>query len=217
MKYIFFGYFVMLLLSCNGKEERKFKLVVDDGFPQASPVSVDLESLGIMDRGKLDNVDLTYEGRKIPFQVGNKGKSLSFLHAPENTAEYSLVKAEGGTVDSVGVTTNKTNGNLQLIRDNMPVLSYRYEMTYPPQGVDSIFRKSGYIHPLLSPSGDTLSRIQPPDHYHHYGIWGPWTHTRIEGERVDFWNLAEQQGTVLFKDFKDTFSGPVYGRLYLPI
>ena len=84
-------------------------------------------------------------------------------------------------------------------------------MTYPPEGVDSIFRKSGYLHPLLSPSGDTLSRIQPPDHYHHYGIWGPWTHTQIEGERVDFWNLVERQGTVLFKDFNDTYSGVVYG------
>ncbi len=211
MRHFFFGYFIILLLSCNGKEERKFKLVMDDGITQASPVSVELESLGNVDRGILDNMSLTYEGRRVPFQVGNKGKSLSFIHAPDNTAEYKLEIAEGNTADSVGITVNKTSGNLHLIRGNMPVLSYRYGMTYPPQGVDSIFRKSGYIHPLLSPSGDTLSRIQPPDHYHHYGIWGPWTHTRIAGERVDFWNLAERQGTVLFKDFNDTFSGPVYG------
>jgi hypothetical protein len=211
MRYIFFGYLVILLLSCNGKEEHKFKLLMDEGVTQASPVSLDLESLGIMDRGWLDNVALTNEGRKVPFQAGNKGKSMMFLHAPENTTEYKLQKTEGNTGDSDRITIHKTNGNLKLIRDNRPVLSYRYEMTYPPQGVDSIFRKSGYIHPLLSPFGDTLSRIQPPDHYHHYGIWGPWTHTRIEGERVDFWNLAEQQGTVLFKDFNDTFSGPLYG------
>ncbi|HCO83261.1 MAG TPA: hypothetical protein DIT95_06985, partial [Arenibacter sp.] len=105
----------------------------------------------------------------------------------------------------------KNNGDLQLIKGSIPLLTYRYGMTYSPEGVDSIFKKSGYIHPLLSPSGDTISRIQPPDHYHHYGIWGPWTHTQIEGERVDFWNLVEGQGTVLFKDFNDTNSGAVYG------
>src|SRR5690606_11783137 len=79
------------------------------------------------------------------------------------------------------------------------------------EGVDIVFRKSGYIHPLLSPSGDTLTRIQPPDHYHHYGIWGPWTRTQIEGRPVDFWNLAEEQGSVLFKDFNSIISGKVYG------
>ena len=211
MKHIFLGFFLILILSCKGKEERKFKLVLDDGITQASPVSVDLESLGIVDRGWEDNLTLTYEGGNVPFQIGDKGKSLWFIHTLENTAEYSLVRAVGDTRDSKGITIKKTSGNLQLLKDNMPVLTYRYGMTYPPKGVDSIFRKSGYIHPLLSPAGDTLSRIQPPDHYHHYGIWGPWTHTRIAGERVDFWNLVERQGTVLFKDFNDVFSGPVYG------
>lgn len=84
-------------------------------------------------------------------------------------------------------------------------------MTYPPKGVDSVFRKSGYIHPVITPYGDTLSRIQPPDHYHHYGIWGPWTHTQIKGQQVDFWNLGDRKGTVLFKEFNSMLSGPVFG------
>ena len=55
-----------------------------------------------------------------------------------------------------------------------------------------------------------LTRIQAPDHYHHYGIWGPWTKTHIDGRSVDFWNLGDQQGTVLFKEFLNETQGDVY-------
>ena len=44
-------------------------------------------------------------------------------------------------------------------------------------------------------------RIQPPDHYHHYGIWNPWTHTVFEKDTVDFWNIKGRQGTVRFAKF----------------
>ncbi|MGB6150989.1 MAG: PmoA family protein, partial [Pricia sp.] len=79
-----------------------------------------------------------------------------------------------------------------------------------PEGVDSVYKKSGSIHPILTPKGDTLSRIQPPDHYHHYGMWGPWTHTQIDGQQVDFWNLGDRKGTVLFKEIKDKKSGEIF-------
>ena len=105
------------------------------------------------------------------------------------------------------VSMEKLDGNLIMNLYGKPVLTYRYKMHFPPKGLDSIFSKSGYIHPLLAPNGDTLTRINPPDHHHHYGIWGPWTHTQIDGKRVDFWNLGEGQGTVLFKEFKESDSG----------
>lgn len=107
-----------------------------------------------------------------------------------------------------GVTLEKLGGNLMMNLDGNPVLTYRYKMHFPPKGVDSVFGKSGYIHPLLAPNGDTLTRVNPPDHYHHYGIWGPWTHTQVDGKRVDFWNLGEGLGTVRFKEFKESDSGP---------
>ncbi len=107
-----------------------------------------------------------------------------------------------------GATLEKLDGNLVMNLNGKPVLTYRYKMHFPPVGVDPIFRKSGYIHPLLAPNGDTLTRINPPDHFHHYGIWGPWTHTQVDGKRVDFWNLGEGQGTVLFKEFTELATGP---------
>jgi type 1 glutamine amidotransferase len=92
-----------------------------------------------------------------------------------------------------------------------PVLAYRYGVQPVPAGVDTIFRRGGFIHPLYSPGGQVLTRIQPPDHYHHYGIWNPWTHTEFEGRSVDFWNLGAQQGTVRPRLVLSRSSGAVAG------
>jgi hypothetical protein len=94
-------------------------------------------------------------------------------------------------------------------RDN-PILSYYHALRTVPDGVDPIFQRSGFIHPLYSPDGAILTRIQPPDHYHHYGIWNPWTVVKIDGRDVDFWNLAKGEGTVRFAGLLSTIAGPVY-------
>ncbi len=211
MKYVFLVYVLLLIQSCNHNELYRFRIAEKDGILQASPVSLKMDTLGLGGMDGQSNLVLMNNGKQIPFQIDNDRKRLWFVHTPNNTSSYEIVKEEAKGHGLEGVNVDKRNGNLQLSKGSVPLLTYRYGMTYPPEGVDSIFRKSGYLHPMLTPSGDTLSRIQPPDHYHHYGIWGPWTHTRIEGERVDFWNLVERQGTVLFKAFNDTYSGDVYG------
>lgn len=104
----------------------------------------------------------------------------------------------------------KSGGNLTIYKDVKPVLSYRYRAMYPPEGVDPLYERSGFIHPLYSPKGEVLTRVQAPDHYHHYGIWGPWTLTHIDDREVDFWNLAKGQGTVKFNSFLSEVSGDVY-------
>jgi len=82
-----------------------------------------------------------------------------------------------------------------------PVLTYVHKETLPPAGVDPIYKRSAYIHPLYSPGGERLTRIQPPDHWHHYGIWNPWTRTSFGDYKVDFWNLVAKEGTVRFAEY----------------
>jgi hypothetical protein len=64
---------------------------------------------------------------------------------------------------------------------------------------------------VWSPDGEVLTRVQPPDHHHHYGIWNPWTHTEFEGREIDFWNLAKGEGTVRVRELLSTTVGAVYG------
>ncbi|NQT02310.1 MAG: PmoA family protein [Planctomycetes bacterium] len=91
------------------------------------------------------------------------------------------------------------------------ILRYHHAIVPAPEGQSKLYDRSAFIHPLWSPSGSVLTNIHPPDHYHHVGIWMPWTKTKFEGKEVDFWNLGSGQGTVRFKKFLSTSSGIIFG------
>ena len=110
----------------------------------------------------------------------------------------SQVAAVNSNHSNSPVTVEKNEKTLTISCGDDKILSYFHATHDVPEGVDPSFRRSGFIHPLYSPAGHVLTRIQPPDHYHHYGIWAPWTKTFVEGEQVDFWNLGKKQGTVRF-------------------
>src|SRR5690606_41770686 len=77
-----------------------------------------------------------------------------------------------------------------------PLLTYQFNTVYPPEGQDSSYQRSGFIHPVRTWKGEQLTRIQPADHYHHSGIRNPWTPTVCRGDTVDLWHRREQEGTV---------------------
>jgi len=107
-------------------------------------------------------------------------------------------------------TQIKTDSVLTITFGDKKLLTYQFNTIYPPTGTDTAYRRSGFIHPLYTPHGQVLTRIQPPDHYHHYGIWNPWTHTLFEGDTVDFWNLGAKKGTVRFVKFTSQISNSAF-------
>ena len=110
------------------------------------------------------------------------------------------------------VTVQKDKDNITINVRDKNVLQYIITPIQAPEGVSDLYQRSGFIHPLRSPKGEVLTRIQPPDHYHHVGIWNPWTHTEFEGREVDFWNLNSAQGTVRSKKVTLIESSDVMGR-----
>lgn len=102
----------------------------------------------------------------------------------------------------------QTADELTITDEGRQVLTYRISEMMPPEGVDPLYRRSGFIHPLRSPGGEVLTQIQPPDHLHHYGIWGPWTKTRIGDRQIDYWNLGKGEGTVRTKAILTSSTGP---------
>lgn len=103
------------------------------------------------------------------------------------------------------------DGNLIVKSKGKNVLQYNLKEAPLPDGVSALYDRAGYIHPLWSPSGEVLTRIQPPDHYHHVGLWNPWTHTEFRGKVVDFWNLNKAEGTVRPVEITSAISGHVIG------
>jgi len=136
---------------------------------------------------------------------------LEGVSAKNSTRKFSL-KTEESKPDTsdTDIHIYKSGENLTLRQKEQSILSYRFATMYPPEGINPLFKRSGFIHPLWSPGGEILTRVQAPDHYHHYGIWGPWTLTHIDNRKVDFWNLAEGEGTVQFAGFLSETVGDVF-------
>lgn len=155
--------------------------------------------------GKRVNVDYQIEAR------GNR--TLYWMMNQTGTHSqkriFELVKAAPGKPLS-RMTALANNGELTLSSGDKDFLRYNFKIVYPPKGVDTVFKRSGFIHPLWSPNGQELTRINAPDHYHHFGLWNPWTHVYFEGDTIDFWNLKSKLGTVRFAGFVSVNMGPVY-------
>jgi hypothetical protein len=101
------------------------------------------------------------------------------------------------------MAVEKSKGKLVVFNEEQDLLTYQFEMHFPPEGIDSIYKRSAFIHPLKTPSGKVITEINPEDHRHHYGVWNPWTKVEFKGDTVDFWNLHEREGTVRHAGFKE--------------
>lgn len=187
-----------------------------------TPVSASLEGLllGLQTGWQLQLFEIVDgEENPVPFQIdGNYDSVLRWIltgeTAPGTTRNFVLksVSGNGGGQpgqDAVQIEDNGESLILKIAGNN--VLNYRYAPMPPPDGVSELYARAGYIHPLWSPGGEVLTRIQPPDHYHHYGIWNPWTKTEFEGKEIDFWNLGSGEGTVRPESIPLKISGDVFG------
>jgi hypothetical protein len=178
-----------------------------------TPVSISLEGINYnTDRGRIALYESGRGGREIPSQLERGTVTRLWFMYDNRDGRKSYVIRLVNNEDPAGgsLSVDLDENNLVLRKGADPVLSYRHSVMPPPEGVDEIFGRSGFIHPLWSPGGEVLTRVQPPDHYHHYGIWNPWTAATFGGRTVDFWNLGGRQGTVRFAGFTGNEAGPVY-------
>lgn len=177
-----------------------------------TPAELDLSSITFLTDSALSLMKV--EGGKrspVAFQIADGEQRVLHWMIPSGGKHvFELLKSKPVKSPSL-MQTRAENGLLIIYSGDKKLLGYQYETMNPPAGVDSSYRRSGFIHPLWSPRGQVLTQIQPPDHYHHYGIWNPWTHTIFEGDTVDFWNLGKRQGTVRFAKFIAVSEGPIFG------
>ena len=142
---------------------------------------------------------------EIPYQR-NENKILWKTLTPD--ASYFIEKQAPTTHSAIKIAENE--GQLEIYQNERKIIGYQMAIKGVPKGVSENYQRSGYLHPVNTPRGKRLTRIQPEDHYHHYGIWNPWTHTLFEGDTLDFWNLYKKQGTVRFAEMLKKNTGPVF-------
>ncbi len=185
----------------------------------AMPAEIDLDAITFLPDSALALLQIQSGGQKlpVPFQIDQDGRrTLHWMVAPQSgkKVSYELIQRPSGSYadpdDSIRAVAD--NGELTISNGDQHLLEYVYKTIYPPAGIDTAYKRSGFIHPLWSPHGQILTRIQAPDHYHHYGVWDPWTHVLYKGDTVDFWNLKDRKGTVRFSRFASIVSGPVFAQ-----
>ena len=206
--------FGMISPKVFGQGIASFEISIPDG-ASAFPIGLDLDEITHLADTLLDLVEVV-NGQHYPVnhQIEKEGgrRLVWMLQPGVSQREFTLIE-RASTLQKPVINTTKKDGGIVIGNHTRPLLRYNFATMFPPDGVDEVFKRSGFIHPFWSPAGKVLTRVQPPDHYHHYGLWNPWTKVEFKGKQVDFWNLGEKQGTVRFANFISTESGPVFGAL----
>jgi hypothetical protein len=215
MKYFFS--FLLLFIVCYGYSQPELKFEVHSGdFERINtPVSIEINQFKESELSSLSLIETTGGKQiEIPVQVDQEYRTLLWFTLPgttkPNTTRTFLISTKQGVMEFESLKIAKDDKTLKIKSGNKNILQYNQAEVYPPKDIDPIYKRSAFIHPVWSPDQQVLTRIQPPDHYHHYGIWNPWTRTKFQDRQVDFWNLAEGQGTVRFKGFLSFTEGPVF-------
>jgi len=154
------------------------------------------------------------EGNEVPVQVDARGQASFVLPAlPAGGRKTYTLGLQGGPAPAA-VAAVSEGDEVRVAWDGRPVLRYQGGKGVLPAGdVKPQFRRGGYLHTVVTPTGRIVTDDYPPDHRHHHGIWFAWTKTEFEGRKPDFWNMGDQTGTVEFESLGEVWSGPVHGGL----
>jgi hypothetical protein len=150
-------------------------------------------------------------GARLPLQVDAAGNATfvlpSLASGKEATFELEETQAPPPSVAAV----RETDG-IKLTIGTTTLLRYQMQGKLPP-GIDAVYLRGGYIHPVFTPGGALVTDDYPSDHRHHHGIWGAWTKTTFNGHSMDFWNMGEKTAKVDFDSLETTWDGAVHAGL----
>ena len=129
---------------------------------------------------------------------------------------YELVRNQSRPkISQSSVLITDTDNGHEFIINGKKVLKYNSQIVYPPEGVDTTLKRSGFINPLYAPNQAILTRTpdSTSDHLHHYGLWNAWKKTQFRGEEIDFFAPQFKQGTVRHVNVISQNEGSVFSNL----
>jgi len=142
------------------------------------------------------------DGKEIAYQ--RSGDRIVFLSKNEKS-EYRLETGVPMTFPKVECSDD--GKALTFSAAGKTLLRYNHAVIPQP---DPVFSRSGYLHPVLTPSGKSVTNDSPPNHLHHHGIWSAWTSSEFEGRKSNFWESKEKQGRIECIKVEELRSGPVF-------
>jgi hypothetical protein len=200
---------VILCFSAVSISKGDFTIKIESGTRALTNV---IATVPVGDAKVPPNGILAGPGGPLIFQR-NAGGKLSFVvpaMAPKSIQRYTFSESDNKPRENEANADLKA-GQITLTARNQKVLVYQGEESELPRAdIKPEFKRGGYIHPVLSPSGRLVTDDYPSNHIHHHGIWFPWTKTSFEGREPDFWNMGQKKGRVEFVRFVEKWRGPVH-------
>ena len=147
-------------------------------------------------------VDHTHLNTKGSAVVGRivAAELIRILPELKTAIRENLLTDRVAPIDAGGahsLTLSETESTISINDGEQTVLVYNKISPPVPDGLDSIYCRSGFLHPVMSPGGKVLTATFPFDHAHQHGIFSAWVRTSYGDRNVDFWNLAGRTGRVL--------------------
>lgn len=182
--------------STGAAPDRTFEVAVD----APAPVSIAIPGDGPW------RLRRASDGKDVPAQL--EDGRLWWIATPDEH-RYRLAPGAPPAFPAVKITDVK-GSHLAVSLGGREVLQYRTAVVKAPEGVDAVYDRGGYIHPLHAPDGRVVTNDFPGNHVHHHGVWFPWTSSEIDGRKVDFWNSKKGEGRVEPVSHEILETGPVF-------
>jgi hypothetical protein len=197
--------FGLLLAAQNSRSE---ELEIDAGSVARDHSIVTFDPSAGMAGGSTESRALKAEdGRTFPVYMTPAGK-LAFIAPPLAAGAKLTLKPDTTARFPERIVTQKPEGSrIDFSYDGKAVASYQCEAKESPRpGLDPRFLRGGYLHPLRTPSGKTVTDDYPVNHLHHHGVWMAWTKAAVDGRETDFWNMGQGKGRVDFLKMDSSWS-----------
>jgi hypothetical protein len=85
------------------------------------------------------------------------------------------------------VHCEENKNHIVITRNGQHVLTYQ-KTVIVPNGVDTKYGRSGFIHPISTPAGKIITDDYPlPHHSHQHGLFFAWKKATFKNEQLNFW------------------------------
>src|SRR5690606_24342729 len=121
------------------------------------PISTNLDVITHLPDSLLHLVKVVNgEQQQVNFQIETEGRRrlVWILEAVEAGKQEFKLLQKTAVPQAPTILASIEDGGIILGNAEQPLLRYNFATLMPPKGVEEVFKRSGFIHPLWSPSGE---------------------------------------------------------------
>lgn len=139
------------------------------------------------------------------------GRGIALLPGPIPAGLAMRFRLQEGPASPSVVVAEDDGQRVVLKVRGKQVLAYNQAVVPSPDPKEPCYARSGYLHPVLAPSGQQVTDDFNPNHAHQHGIMFAWRKITFEGRESNGWDQKLGSGRVEHVKLETTVSGPVFG------